>query len=84
MEKGMWCIQMVLMTKECSHEASMMTVHYDMQILAADMVNEKARGIINKFGYPKMMHAWGHQPPTTLTLHNYPKFLTEIDMPGKA
>lgn len=54
-----------------------------MQVLAADMVNKKARGIINKYGYEKLMHAWGHQPPTTLTLHNYPKFLTHIDMPGR-
>ena len=62
---------------------SIFIVDCAMQVLAADMVNKKARGIINKYGYEKLMHAWGHQPPTTLTLHNYPKFLTHIDMPGK-
>ena len=53
-----------------------------LQVNASDMTNWKARGIINRFGISKLAHAWGHQPPTTLTLHNYPDFLTKIVMPG--
>ena len=53
-----------------------------LQVNASDMINRKARGIINRFGISKLAHAWGHQPPTTLTLHNYPDFLTKITMPG--
>ena len=47
------------------------------------MVNQKARSIIDRFGLSKLMHAWGHQPPTALTLHNYPNFLTHLEVPGK-
>lgn len=54
-----------------------------MQVKAADMVNQKARSIIDRFGLSKLMHAWGHQPPTALTLHNYPNFLTHLEVPGK-
>ncbi|CAK0733656.1 hypothetical protein CVIRNUC_000311 [Coccomyxa viridis] len=53
------------------------------KVNASDMTNWKARGIINRFGISKLAHAWGHQPPTTLTLHNYPDFLTKIIMPGE-
>ena len=53
-----------------------------LQVNASDMTNWQARGIINRFGISKLAHAWGHQPPTTLTLHNYPDFLTKIIMPG--
>lgn len=54
-----------------------------MQVNTGDTTSEKARGIIEKYGYSKLIDAWGHQPPTILTLHNYPRFLTHVEIPSK-
>ena len=53
-----------------------------LQVAAGTMVNEKARVILEKYGISKIFDGFGHQPPTTLTLHNYPDFLTKVDIPG--
>jgi hypothetical protein len=50
--------------------------------MAGEMVSEKARAVIERFGYSKLIDAWGHQPPTILTLHNYPTFLTHVEIPS--
>ncbi|KAK9825686.1 hypothetical protein WJX81_004113 [Elliptochloris bilobata] len=50
---------------------------------AEEMINEKARDVMMKFGNSKILDAFGHQPPTTLTLNNYPDFLTKVNIPGE-
>ena len=46
------------------------------------MINRKARSIMHKYGMSKILDAFGHQPPTTLVLNNYPDFLTKFDVEG--
>lgn len=59
-------------------------VHLGLQIKAADMTNKHARTIINKYNMSRIMDAFGHQLPTVLQMHNYPNFLTKVDIPGEA
>ena len=49
---------------------------------AGETINKKARDIMEKYGISKIFDGFGHQPPTTLSLHNYPDFLTKVDIPG--
>ena len=46
------------------------------------MINSNARRVIKKYGLSKIIDAFGHSLPTVLQLHNYPNFLTKVDMPG--
>ena len=46
------------------------------------MINRNARSIMKKYGMSKILDAFGHQPPTTLVLNNYPDFLTKIAIEG--
>lgn len=52
------------------------------QVAAAEMINSKARDMIKKYGLSKIIDAFGHSLPTVLQLHNYPNFLTKVDIPG--
>ncbi|KAK9827977.1 hypothetical protein WJX81_003657 [Elliptochloris bilobata] len=52
------------------------------KVEASNMVNQHARDVIKKYGISAMLDAFGHQAPTTLTIHNYPDFLTKVDIPG--
>ena len=47
------------------------------------MINKKARSIMQKYGMSKILDAFGHQPPTTLVLNNYPDFLTKFEIEGE-
>lgn len=47
------------------------------------MLFESARPFIKKYGLEKIIDSWGHMPPTTLTLFNYPDFLTRVTVPGE-
>lgn len=53
-----------------------------VQIPADKMINRNARGIMKKYGMGKILAAFGHQPPTTLVLNNYPDFLTKLEVEG--
>ena len=46
------------------------------------MLNSKARDVVKKYGLSKIIDAFGHSLPTLLQLHNYPNFLTKVDIPG--
>ncbi len=46
------------------------------------MVNKHARTVIKKYGMSKIIDAFGHQLPTVLQMHNYPNFLTKVEIPG--
>lgn len=46
------------------------------------MINRKARDVVEKYGLSKIIDAFGHSLPTVLQLHNYPNFLTKVDIPG--
>ncbi|KAK9822471.1 hypothetical protein WJX81_006263 [Elliptochloris bilobata] len=37
---------------------------------------------MKKFGMNKILDAFGHQPPTTLELNDYPDFLTKVEIEG--
>ena len=52
------------------------------QVKAGDMVNKGARTVIKKYGMSKIIDAFGHQLPTVLQMHNYPNFLTKVEIPG--
>ena len=55
---------------------------FGVQIKAGDMINRHARTIIEKYGMSRIMDAFGHELPTVLQMHNYPNFLTKVDIPG--
>ena len=46
------------------------------------MINSKARDVVKKYGLSKIIDSFGHSLPTVLQLHNYPNFLTKVDIPG--
>ena len=46
------------------------------------MINSNARDVVKKYGLSKIIDAFGHSLPTLLQLHNYPNFLTEVNIPG--
>ncbi|KAK9827996.1 hypothetical protein WJX81_006931 [Elliptochloris bilobata] len=52
-------------------------------VAAEQMINKHARDVMKKYGMSKILDAFGHQAPTTLTMHNYPDFLTKVDIPGE-
>ena len=53
-----------------------------VQVPADQMINRNARKIMKKYGMGKILNAFGHQPPTTLVLNNYPDFLTKLEVEG--
>jgi len=52
------------------------------KVKVSDTLFAKARKVIDKFGMETLADSWGHQSPMTLTMQNYPNFLTRVNISG--